>query len=85
MVTEDKHVDAYGQMFLYSNQVVISKYFKQQGRSLYSYVHYDISETYIYSHMIRAVKFQMIQSSHRQKWRKSIYQLSKIAYLSYNL
>jgi hypothetical protein len=38
MVIEDKHVDAYGQMFLYSNQVVIGKYFKQQGRSLYSYV-----------------------------------------------
>lgn len=85
MVTEDKHVDAYGQMLLYSNQVVIGKYFKQQGRRLYSYVQYDIIGTYIYSHLIRAVNFQMIQSSHRQKRRISIYQLSKIAYLSYNL
>jgi hypothetical protein len=38
MVIEDKHVDAYGQMFLYGSQVVIGKYFKQQGRSPYSYV-----------------------------------------------
>ncbi len=65
MVIEEKHVNTYGQMFFYDNQVVISKYFKQQGRSPYSYVQCDIGEAYIYSHFIRAMKFQMIQSSHR--------------------
>ncbi len=78
MVIKDEHVDAYGQMFLYNSQIVISKYFKQQGRSLYSYVQCDIGEAYIYSHFIRAVKFQIIQSSHKQKGRKSIYQIFKI-------
>jgi hypothetical protein len=53
----EKHVDAYGQMFLYNNQVVISKYFKQQGRSPHSYVQCDMGETYIYSHLIKAMKF----------------------------
>jgi hypothetical protein len=67
MVIEKKHVDAYGQMFIYGSQVVIGKYFKQQGRSLYSYVQCDIGEAYIFSHLIRVVKFQMIQNSHRQK------------------
>jgi hypothetical protein len=57
MVTEEKHVDIYGQMFFYNSQVFIGKYFKQQGRSLYSYVQCDIGETYIYSHFIRPVKF----------------------------
>ncbi len=57
MVIEEKHIDAHGQMFLYCSQVFIGKYFKQQGRSLYSYVQYDIGETYIYSHLIRPVKF----------------------------
>jgi hypothetical protein len=60
MVTKDKQIDAYGQMFIYNNQVVIGKYFEQQGRSMYSYVQCDIGEAYIYSHFIRVVKFQMI-------------------------
>ncbi len=60
MVTKDKHVDAYGQMLIYGNQVVIGKYFKQQGRSPHSYVQCDIGEAYIYSHLIMVVKFQMI-------------------------
>jgi hypothetical protein len=30
MVAQEKHVDAYGQMFFYGSQVVIGKYFKQQ-------------------------------------------------------
>jgi hypothetical protein len=57
MVAHEKHVDAYGQMFLYGNQNVMNKYFKQQGRSPYSYVQHDKGETYIYSHLIRAMKF----------------------------
>jgi hypothetical protein len=73
MVIKEKHVDAYNQMFLYGSQVVISKYFKQQGRSLYSYVQCHIGETYIYSHLIRVVKFQMMQSSHRHKRGKPMY------------
>jgi hypothetical protein len=68
-------------MFLFGSQVVIDKYFKQQGRSSYSYVQCDKGEAYIYSHLIRAVKFQMKQCSHRQKGAKLVYQLSKIALL----
>jgi hypothetical protein len=60
MVTKEKHVNTYGHMFIYSSQVVIGKYFKQQGRSSYSYVRCDIGEAYIYSHLIKVVKFQMI-------------------------
>jgi hypothetical protein len=81
MVAHGKHVDAYGQMFLYGSQIVIGKYFKQQGRSPYSYFQCDKGETYIYSHLIRAMKFQMKQKSHRQKKGKPVYQLSKIALL----
>jgi hypothetical protein len=73
MVIKKKHVDAYGQMFHYDSQVVTGKYFKQQGRSPYSYVQCDIGEAYIYSHFIRVVKFQMIQSSHKQKGGKPVY------------
>ncbi len=73
MVIEEKHVNTYGQMFFYGNQIVINKYFKQQGRSSYSYVQCDIGEAYIYSHLIRAMKFQMIKSSHRQKGGKLVY------------
>jgi hypothetical protein len=68
-------------MFLYGNQVVIDKYFKQQGRSPYSYVWCDKGEAYIYSHLTRAMKFQMRKSSNRQKKGKHVYQLSKIALL----
>ncbi len=38
MVAHEKHVNAYGQMILYGNQVVIGKYFKQQVENPYSYV-----------------------------------------------
>jgi hypothetical protein len=38
MVTKDMNVDAFGQEFLHGSQVVINKYFNQQGRSLHSYV-----------------------------------------------
>ncbi len=81
MVAQEKHVDAYGQMFLFGSQFVIDKYFKQQGRNPYSYVQCDRGETYIDSYLIRVVKFQMKQSFHRQKRAKPMYQLSKIAIL----
>jgi hypothetical protein len=57
MVAQEKHIDAYGQMFIYGSQVANGKYFKQQGRSPYSYVQCDKGETYIYSHLIKAMKF----------------------------
>lgn len=57
MVTKDKHVYAFGQTFLYGNQVVISRYFNQQGRSPYSYVQCDQSEVYIFSHLVKVAKF----------------------------
>jgi hypothetical protein len=49
----------------FGSQVVIDKYFEQQGKSPYSYVQCDKGEAYIYSHLIRAMKFQMKQSSHK--------------------
>jgi hypothetical protein len=56
-VTKDMHVDAFGQEFPHGSQVVIGRYFNQQGRNLYSYVQCDKSEAYIFSHLIRALKF----------------------------
>ncbi len=41
----------------YFNQVVISRYFNQQGRSPYSYVQCDQGEVYIFSHLVKAIKF----------------------------
>jgi hypothetical protein len=64
MVTKDMHVDAFGQEFPHGSQVVIGKYFNQQGRNLYFYVQCDKGEAYVISHLIRVVKFQMVQSFH---------------------
>jgi hypothetical protein len=51
--------------FFYGSQVIIGKYFKQQGRSPYSYIQCDKGEAYINSHLIKAMKFQMKQNFHR--------------------
>ncbi len=59
-VTLERHVNVYGQMFIYGSQIVIGKYFEQQGRSSYSYVQCDKGEVYVYSRLIRVVKFQMV-------------------------
>ncbi len=81
MVTHEKHIDAYDQMFLYGNRIVIGKYFKQQVRSPYSYIQCDRGEAYIYSHLIRAMKFQMRQNSRRQKGSEPMYQFFKTSLL----
>jgi hypothetical protein len=36
-----------------------------------------MGESYIYYHLVRVVKFQMVQSYHRQKGGKLVYQNSK--------
>jgi hypothetical protein len=41
--------------------------------SFYSCVQCDKGEAYLYSHLIRVVKFQMVQSSHKQKGGKLVY------------
>jgi hypothetical protein len=76
MVAKEKHVNAYGKT-LFGSQVVIDKYFNQQGRNPYSYVQCDMGKAYIYYHLVRAVMFQMVQNYHRQKGGKLVHQNSK--------
>jgi hypothetical protein len=54
---------------------VIGKYYKQQGRSDLSYVLCSEGEAYIYSHLVRAVKFPMSQAVHRQRGNVVVYRL----------
>jgi hypothetical protein len=71
--------------FFYGSQIIIGKYFKQQGKSPYSYVQCDKGKLYIYSHLIRVVKFRTVQNFHKQKGGKLVYQLPRLLYLKYNL
>jgi hypothetical protein len=63
------------------SQVVIGRYFNQQGNSLYCYVQCDKGEAYIFSHLIKVMKFKMVQSFQRHKGGKPIFQLSKVVFL----
>ncbi|CAM6096299.1 unnamed protein product [Calypogeia fissa] len=75
MVEEESKIDHYGQTVTRGDQIVVGKYYRQQGRSQYSYVLCPEREAYIYSHLIRAVKFPMTQAIHRQRGNTAVYKL----------
>jgi hypothetical protein len=75
VVEEESKVDSYGQTVTKGEQIVIGKYYKQQGRSDLSYVLCSEGEAYIYSHLVRAVKFPMSQAVHRQRGNVVVYRL----------
>jgi hypothetical protein len=86
MVTKNIHVEAFHQEFLHGNQVLIGRYFNQQGKSSFYYVQCDKGETYIFSHLIRVVKFQMVQSFHKQKGGENLFSnFPRLLFLKYDL
>ncbi len=56
MVTHEKHVDAYGQMFFYDSQFVIAN-ISNNKVGIRTYIQCDRSEAYIYSHLVKVMKF----------------------------
>ncbi|CAM6089455.1 unnamed protein product [Calypogeia fissa] len=75
MVEEESKTDSYGQTVTKGEQIVKGKYYEQQGRNECSYVLCPYGEAYIYSHLVRAVKFPMRQAGHRQKGNITVYKL----------
>ncbi|CAM6129056.1 unnamed protein product [Calypogeia fissa] len=75
MVEEESKKDSYGQTVTKGEQIVKGKYYEQQGRNECSYVLCPDGEAYIYSHLVRAVKFPMRQAAHRQKGNITVYKL----------
>ncbi|CAM6097897.1 unnamed protein product [Calypogeia fissa] len=75
MVEEHSKEDNYGQTVTRGEQLVVGKYYQQQGQSEYSYVLRPQGEAYIYSHLVRAMKFPMTQATHRQRGDIIVYKL----------
>jgi hypothetical protein len=66
-VEEESREDCWGQKVYKGEQIVVGRYYKQQGRSMRSYVLCDAGPAYIYSHLVIAAKFAMVPARHRQK------------------
>jgi hypothetical protein len=64
---EEQKVDNWARVVFEGKQVVIKRYYKQQGRNSTSYVLCDGGPTLIYSNLIFVTKFTMQLASHCQK------------------
>jgi hypothetical protein len=59
-------VDCWGQEVYRGEQIIVGKYYKWQGWSPQSYVLCDGGSIFVYSHLVIALKLNMIVAQHRQ-------------------
>jgi hypothetical protein len=71
MVEEFNKVDYWGLEVHRGEQIVVGKYYKKQGHSSQSYILCDGRPTFIYTHLVITIKFNMTIAQHRQNRNKS--------------
>jgi hypothetical protein len=76
IVEDDSRPYHFGNYMEKGDEIVIGQYYKPSGRRKSSYVLIkDKGPVFIYSHMVCASKFSMVQATHKQKGGVTIYTL----------